>query len=66
MINEQRAGLCSSCEFMKLIESERGSKFVMCLKSKEDPGFRKYPPLPVLQCSGYQERREEPADSDKG
>jgi hypothetical protein len=27
--------------------------FTMCLKSREDPGFPKYPRVPVTACAGY-------------
>jgi hypothetical protein len=55
-----RIGLCASCEFMQRIESDRGSIFFYCERSKTDPQFPKYPRLPVLHCSGYVEvSREE-------
>jgi len=28
--------------------------FTMCLKSREDPRFPKYPPVPVTACAGYE------------
>lgn len=46
-------GLCASCEHMRLIQSDRGTKFYLCRLSATDPSFPKYPRLPVLQCSGY-------------
>jgi len=46
-------GLCASCEHMRLIQSDRGTKFYFCRLSATDPRFPKYPRLPVLQCSGY-------------
>lgn len=51
-------GLCADCRFVRRIESDRGSVFYMCQRSATDPGFAKYPRLPVLQCAGY-----EPVDS---
>jgi hypothetical protein len=48
-----RIGLCASCEHKKIVENERGSRFVMCRLSKTDPSFPKYPALPVLSCPGY-------------
>ena len=48
------AGLCDSCIHQKLIRSGRGSEFSMCLRSKTDERFPKYPRLPVLECPGYQ------------
>ena len=51
-----RAGLCASCVHMRRVESDRGSVFFLCQLALTDSRFRKYPPLPVLSCSGYQER----------
>lgn len=49
-----RAGLCASCRHARRIESDRGSVFYLCELSASDPRFRKYPALPVIQCSGYE------------
>jgi hypothetical protein len=49
-----RIGLCADCRFMRLVESDRGSTFYLCERSAGDPGFPKYPRLPVLQCRGYE------------
>lgn len=46
-------GLCGSCMNARIIESRRGSRFYMCELSRVDPAFPKYPPLPVVRCSGY-------------
>lgn len=54
-------GLCDSCAHVRVIRSGRGSVFLMCLLSKTDPRFPKYPPLPVLCCAGY-ERAEDAAE----
>lgn len=43
---------------MQLIRSDRGSVFYLCLLSKVDPRFVKYPRLPVLSCAGYEKREE--------
>ncbi len=48
-------GLCTSCKHVRRISSERGSVFFLCRLSAVDPRFPKYPRLPVLSCSGYQE-----------
>ena len=55
----QYAGLCASCRHVQVVPSARGSVFFLCRKSAEDPAFRKYPTLPVLQCRGYARRPEE-------
>lgn len=47
-------GLCADCQFMRQIQSDRGSVFYFCERSKTDPKFPKYPTLPVLRCSGYE------------
>jgi hypothetical protein len=48
------SGLCATCRFAETIISARGSRFLLCLRSKTDPDFAKYPRLPVLRCSGYE------------
>jgi hypothetical protein len=45
-------GLCADCQHCRIVQSAR-STFYMCLRSLTDPGYRKYPPLPVLSCPGY-------------
>ena len=47
------AGLCATCRFARVIVSDRGSRFVLCERSKTDPAFSRFPPLPVNACSGY-------------
>jgi hypothetical protein len=47
------AGLCADCLHARRIESDRGSAFYLCQLSATDPHFRKYPHLPVFQCSGH-------------
>ncbi|HEU4656482.1 MAG TPA: hypothetical protein VFR97_03115 [Capillimicrobium sp.] len=54
------AGLCDSCRHQKLIHNTRGSTFSMCLRSKTDPRFPKYPRIPVGSCPGYERRGEPP------
>jgi hypothetical protein len=48
------AGLCDSCRHQKLIHNTRGSTFSMCLRSREDPAYPKYPRLPVVKCPGWE------------
>jgi hypothetical protein len=35
--------------------SGKGSVFWLCGRAADDPRFRKYPPLPVARCAGYEE-----------
>src|SRR5580658_3417642 len=48
-------GLCVSCTHVRPIRSDRGSLFYLCSLSAIDPRFTKYPRLPVLSCTGYEE-----------
>jgi len=52
------AGLCSQCQHARLVESSKGSSFLLCELSKTDLRFPKYPRLPVLACSGYEPRTQ--------
>jgi len=57
---DNRIGLCETCRHARVIRSDRGSLFYQCRLSLTDPGFSKYPRLPVLACRGF-ERSESPA-----
>lgn len=48
-----RIGLCRTCRHADVIETASGSQFYRCRLSDTHPQFLKYPPLPVLRCSGY-------------
>ena len=48
-----RVGLCKDCVFSRIIESAKGSRFYLCRLSETDRRFPKYPPLPVMNCTGY-------------
>lgn len=47
------SGLCGFCRFSRVTQNRRGSSFLLCRKWETDPGFEKYPPLPVLDCKGF-------------
>lgn len=49
------AGLCADCAWGRRIVSAKGSEFWLCGRAEADPGFPKYPRLPVLQCPGYEQ-----------
>ena len=48
-----RLGLCADCCHARMVESAKGSQFLLCQLSQSDPSFPKYPRLPILACSGY-------------
>ncbi|MCK9248977.1 MAG: hypothetical protein M0P31_08370 [Solirubrobacteraceae bacterium] len=43
-----------------MIGNTRGSRFSLCGRSKVDERFRRYPPMPVVACAGF----EPPDDRD--
>ena len=47
-------GLCEKCTFVRVVENKRGFIFHLCERSFADSRFRKYPPLPVLTCPGFE------------
>lgn len=47
-------GLCQTCRHAAAITTASGSVFYRCGLSETDNRFRKYPPLPVIQCVGHQ------------
>jgi hypothetical protein len=53
-------GLCAACRHSELIISTRSSTFVLCRLALKNPRFPKYPPLPVVSCSGYEPDLEPP------
>jgi hypothetical protein len=62
-------GLCGSCVACRLVHTGR-STFYLCERSRTDPRFRRYPPVPVRQCAGYVRVAEDaapmPAAADRG
>lgn len=50
------AGLCATCRHAERVVSGRGSVFLLCGRSRTDPRYAKYPPLPVRACPGYEKR----------
>ena len=50
----QNQSLCESCAHRREVLTPRGSRFLLCLLSRSDGHFPKYPPQPGLRCSGYE------------
>jgi hypothetical protein len=48
------AGLCDSCRHQRVVRNTRGSAFSLCERSRTDPAFPRYPPLPVVACKGHE------------
>jgi len=49
-----QVGLCSVCRHGRVIRSDRGARFWLCERSRTDPMFPKFPPLPVRACAGFE------------
>lgn len=65
-VPDHRVGLCSVCRHRRVVANRRGSRFYLCEKSKDDPRFPRYPPLPVLRCAGFEADGEDPDDEENG
>lgn len=48
--------LCETCVSMRKVITPKGSRFFLCQLSQSDRTFPKYPPQPVVRCSGYRPR----------
>ncbi len=53
----ERAGLCARCTHAQRIASANESLFILCLVSKTDERFPKYPRLPMTHCTAHEEIR---------
>ena len=51
---DRRVGLCATCIHAQHVPSSKGSDFLLCGLAAVDPEFPKYPPLPVVECRGYE------------
>ncbi|MDP9384359.1 MAG: hypothetical protein M3P50_03830 [Actinomycetota bacterium] len=56
MARRPAAGLCDRCVHQRLIRTGRGSEFSLCARSKVEPAYPKYPPVPVVRCPGFEPR----------
>ena len=48
------AGDCARCVHARALRNRRGSVFVLCRRAVDDARFRRYPPLPVIDCIGLE------------
>ena len=51
-------GLCGECRHSRPVPARGASVFRLCLRSTTDPGYPRYPALPMLSCRGF-ERADE-------
>jgi hypothetical protein len=50
--------LCETCNFCREVVTAKGSRFLLCRLSQSNPSFPKYPPQPVVRCSGHERKLE--------
>jgi hypothetical protein len=60
--SQATVGLCATCRFAARQRNARGSHFWRCRRADTDPAYRRYPPLPVRSCPGF-EAGAPPADA---
>jgi hypothetical protein len=53
--------LCETCVHVREVVTPRGSRFQLCQLSTTNAHYAKYPPQPVVRCSGYQKANAAPA-----
>jgi GNAT superfamily N-acetyltransferase len=46
-------GECGTCRQAQVVRSARGGTFFLCLRSRTDARFPRYPALPRWKCAGY-------------
>jgi len=47
------AGLCAACRHAETLASPR-STFLRCRRADREPGYPRYPTLPVVACRGFE------------
>lgn len=50
------SSLCEDCGLVRVVATPKGSRFLLCERSRTDPRFAKYPPQPVAACVGFEPR----------
>ena len=59
-VPDHPAGLCSVCAHHRVTGNRRGSRFWLCRRAEGDPRFRRYPPLPMIRCPGFERAPDDP------
>jgi propionyl-CoA synthetase len=50
-------GLCWTCRHSKVNQTRKGTAYLRCTRAEWDDRLRRYPPLPVMSCVGYEARQ---------
>ena len=51
--------LCELCQHRQVVNTPRGSRFLLCQLSFGNPRYPKYPPQPIQLCQGFQSLSQE-------
>jgi len=46
--------LCVRCAHLREVRNTRGSVFLLCRRSKDEPQYPRYPRQPVIECPGFE------------
>ena len=52
-IDVASTGLCAGCRALRAQGTKRGAVFFRCARADEDDRFMRYPPIPVMECGGF-------------
>ncbi|MBM4005572.1 MAG: hypothetical protein FJ295_20170 [Planctomycetes bacterium] len=58
--------LCEECAWLRVVVTAKGSRFLLCRLSGSDAGYPKYPPQPVMACTGFRSGMSMPLDDEPG
>ena len=56
------SSLCERCRWLREVISGKGSRFLLCERSRVDHQFPKYPPQPVASCPGFEPNAGDPPE----
>ena len=53
--DDAAGGLCRRCYWARVVTGGKGSRFLRCGRSDDDPRYARYPALPMRTCAGFEE-----------
>lgn len=62
LVAPRGTGMCARCRHGRVIESGKGSRFMLCERSQTDEDYPRYPILPVFQCEGFEDQVQPPEE----
>lgn len=46
--------LCQQCAHRRDVVTGKGARFLLCTKAMSDQRYEKYPPQPIVRCTGFE------------